>query len=306
MLLGSETSLLRMSHVLLGKIVGRYGLGMKVQSRRSGDAGSRLGHDTGLKWKFPHLRSYCYGAEQRLYPHCSSWMYPHHLHQPCCPFRDESKPMFKWRTFINLDLVISWIQKIKTKYPCKSKASGVNLSPQIDVALLQDFSAWVCKAALLQFPLCCWKNTPWKQESLGMEWFSSVLWQFSVWFLSSWLSKAYFLNTVWKAVSFVDVTNRKVVCSTICRGHVKAFRHSFLVDLSSQPSPARQVNGPGGVEGQARPGSYWNGKPIQYARGAKPFSLMVFSSKAYTRETIPIFSMFPLWFLFFVTITRPE
>lgn len=80
--------------VLLGKIVRRYELGMEVQSQRSWDAGSRLGHDKGFKSIFPHLRSYCYGAEQRLYPHCSSWMYPHHLHQPCCPFRDQSKPMF--------------------------------------------------------------------------------------------------------------------------------------------------------------------------------------------------------------------
>lgn len=57
MLLGSETALLRMSHVLLGKIVGRYELGMEVQSRRSLDAGSRLGHDKGFKSIFPHLRS---------------------------------------------------------------------------------------------------------------------------------------------------------------------------------------------------------------------------------------------------------
>lgn len=56
----------------LGKIVGRYELGMEVQSRRSLDAESRLGHDKGFKSIFPHLRSYYYGAEQRLYPHCSS------------------------------------------------------------------------------------------------------------------------------------------------------------------------------------------------------------------------------------------
>lgn len=49
MLLGSETALLRMSHVLLGKIVGRYELGMEVQSHRSWDAASRLGHDRGFK-----------------------------------------------------------------------------------------------------------------------------------------------------------------------------------------------------------------------------------------------------------------
>lgn len=78
---------------------------------------------------------------------------------------------------------------------------------------------------------------------------------------------------------------------------MKAFRHSFLVDHSPQPSPAHQVNGPCGVEGQARPGSNWNGKPIHYAWGAKPFSLMVDSSKAYTRETIPLLSVFSLLFL---------
>lgn len=70
--------------------------------------------------------------------------------------------------------------------------------------------------------------------------------------------KLTFLNTVREAVSFVDVTKqkkkKKVACSTICRGHVKAFRHSLLVDHSSPPSPAHQVNGPGGVEGQACPG----------------------------------------------------
>lgn len=180
MLLGSETALLRMSHLLLGKIVGRYELGMEVQSCRSWDAGSRLGHDKGFKSIFPpHLRSYCYGAEQRLYPHCSSWMYPHHLHQPCCPFRDQSKPMFMWRTLFNLGLVISWIQK-KIKKPnipliqslqCQQVPTNRRgFAPKLLCMGLQG-----CTFAI---SLCCWKNTPWKQESLGMEWFSSVLWQF--------------------------------------------------------------------------------------------------------------------------------
>lgn len=48
MLLGSETALLRMSHVLLGKTVGGFELGVEVQSRRSRDAGSRLGHGKGV------------------------------------------------------------------------------------------------------------------------------------------------------------------------------------------------------------------------------------------------------------------
>lgn len=54
MLFGSETALLRMSHVLSGKIIGKYELGMKVQSCRSWDAESRLGHGKGFKWTAPH------------------------------------------------------------------------------------------------------------------------------------------------------------------------------------------------------------------------------------------------------------
>lgn len=45
MLLGSETALLRMSHVLLGEGGReRFELRMEAQSCRSRDAGSRLGH----------------------------------------------------------------------------------------------------------------------------------------------------------------------------------------------------------------------------------------------------------------------
>lgn len=201
MLLGSETALLRMSHVLLGMIVRRYELRMKVQSHRSWDAGSRLGHDMGFKSIFPHLRSYCYGAERRLYPHCFSWMYPHHSHQPRCPFRDQSKPMFMYRTLF----------KSRPGYQLNPKKTK-NQKPNIP--LIQSLRCqWVptnrrgfaqrllcmgLQGCTFAIPLCCWKNTPWKQESLGMEWFSSVLWHFYfiffVWFLSSWLSKAYFFE----------------------------------------------------------------------------------------------------------------
>lgn len=54
----------------------------------------------------------------------------------------------------------------------KSKASVVNNSQQMDVALLQDFSVWVCKAALLQFHYAAGKIHP---ENKSLEWFSSVL-----------------------------------------------------------------------------------------------------------------------------------
>lgn len=42
-------------------------------------------------------------------------------------------------------------------------------------------------------------------------------------------------------------------------------------------------------------------------REQKPFCLMVFSSKAYTGETITLLSVYNIqFFLFSVTITRPE
>lgn len=72
------------------------------------------------------------------------------------------------------------------------------------------------------------------------------------------------------------------------RGSFQAF---FSCRAEPTALPAHQVNGACGVEQQACPGSNWNGKPIHYAQRAKPFSLMVFSSKAYTRETIPILSL---------------
>lgn len=47
---------------------------------------------------------------------------------------------------------------IKRQISHRFKASGVKQSQQIDVALLKDFSVWVCKAALFAIPLCCWKK----------------------------------------------------------------------------------------------------------------------------------------------------
>lgn len=212
MLLGSETALLRMSHVLLGMIVRRYELRMKVQSHRSWDAGSRLGHDTGFKSMFPHLRSYCYRAEQRLYPHCFSWMYPHHSHQPRCPFRDQSKPMFMYRTLFKSRpgyQLNPKKTKIKSQISHWSKASDVNEPQQIDVALLQDFSAWVCKAALLQFHYAAGKIHPENKTLLVWNGFPVYCDIFFFFLSDSCLAgcpKLTFLNTVWEAVSFVDVT----------------------------------------------------------------------------------------------------
>lgn len=117
----------------------------------------------------PHLRSYRSGAEQRLYPHCSSWMYPNHLHQPCCPFRNQSKLMFVWIIlffFLSfyLDLVISLTQiskkpnVIQIQSFCRQQlpTNGRGFAPRLLCMGLQG-----CTFAI---PLCCWKNTPWKQE----------------------------------------------------------------------------------------------------------------------------------------------
>lgn len=61
-----ETALPRLPHVLLGKLGGGYELDMEALSR-SWDTGVDWGR-TGVQSIFPYLRSYCYGAERRLYP----------------------------------------------------------------------------------------------------------------------------------------------------------------------------------------------------------------------------------------------
>lgn len=177
MLLGSGTALLRMSHVLLGKIVGRYELGMEVQSRRRWDAGRRLGHDKGFKSIFPPsqkllLRSRATSVSALFFMNVSS---------PSAPAMLLFQRPEQTNVYVkNFFLISVWLsdeskkkkkkkkgEKTKTKSQIShwSKASSINKSQQIDVALLQDFSVWVCKAALFAIPLCCWKNTPWKQDS---------------------------------------------------------------------------------------------------------------------------------------------
>lgn len=64
---------------------------------------------------------------------------------------------------------------MKSQISHRSKASGVHQSPPIDVALLQDFSAWVRKAALLQFHYAAGKIHPENKSLLIWKWFSSVL-----------------------------------------------------------------------------------------------------------------------------------
>lgn len=115
--------------------------------------------------------------------------------------------------FLNLGLVISWIQKrqkIKSQISHWSKASDVNESQQIDVALLKDFSAWVCKAALLQFHYAAGKIHPENKSLLVWNGFPVYCDIFILFFLSdsclAGCPKLTFLNTVWEAVSFVDVT----------------------------------------------------------------------------------------------------
>lgn len=65
---------------------------------------------------------------------------------------------------------------------------------QWDVALLQNFSVWVRKAALLQFLYAAGKIHPENKSLLVWNGFPVYCDNFFVWFLSSWLSKAYFFK----------------------------------------------------------------------------------------------------------------
>lgn len=107
MLHGSETALLRMSHVLLGKIVGRNELGMKVQSRRSWDAESRLGHDKGVQINIsPYqkllLRSRVTSVSALFFMNVSSPSAPAML-----PFQRPEQTNVYVKTHFKLGLVIS-------------------------------------------------------------------------------------------------------------------------------------------------------------------------------------------------------
>lgn len=156
-----------MSHVLLGKIVGKYELGMKVQSCRSwGAERSRLGHGKGFKWILPPPP-----ISEVIVPEPSNVCIRTVLHECILTICTSHAALSETRAnrclcetsfcfAFYLDLVISWTQKSKNQISFKSKASVINESQQMDVALLQDFSVWVCKAALLQFRYAAGKIHP--------------------------------------------------------------------------------------------------------------------------------------------------
>lgn len=159
MLLGNETALLRMSHVLLGKIVGGYELGMEALSR-SWDAGVDWVMTKGFKSIFPPsqkllLRSWATSVSALFFMNVCSPSAPAML-----PFQRPEQTNTYVKYPLNLGLVISWIQKSKAKYPTIQSLQCQLQSQQIDVALLQDFSVWVCKAALLQFHYAAGKIHP--------------------------------------------------------------------------------------------------------------------------------------------------
>lgn len=173
-----------------GKAVGRFEQGLEARSCRSRDAGSRLGHgERGFKSissspiseVFFSSSSSCfdiYRAEKRLYPHCSSWMYPHHLHQPCCPLRDRSKPMSMWCALLIDRLGDQPNPEIKSQISQWSKASGVHQSRQDTRGFAPRLLCMGSQGCtFLQFHYAAgkkktlWKKQKTKQESLGMEWF---------------------------------------------------------------------------------------------------------------------------------------
>lgn len=177
MLLASETALLRMSHVLLGKIVGRYELGMEVQSRRSWDAGSRLGHDKGFKSIFPPsqkllLRSRATSVSALFFHECILTI--------CTSHAALSETRANQCLCKVLFLIFVWLS-VESKNQKPNIPLIQSLRCQLVPTNRRGFAPRLLCMGLqgctFAIPLCCWKNTPWKQESLGMEWFSSVLWQ---------------------------------------------------------------------------------------------------------------------------------
>lgn len=154
-------------------------------SRGIWDAGSRLGYDKGFKSIFPHfIRSgtVCY--------ECILTIGSSHVALQ----ETRAKWWLKNRGLVNL------APKISSQKCDWSKAPpffvNVTLPPNLkqNEHRLCSKSLWVCKAALLLLHYAAGKTPhsphPPQKRSFGMEWFPNVLWQFFVWFLSSWLSKA--------------------------------------------------------------------------------------------------------------------
>lgn len=178
MLLGSETALLRMSHVLLGKIVGRYELGMEVQSRRSWDAGSRLGHDKGVQINISPISEVIVTEPSNV---CIRTVLHECILTICTSHAALSETRANQCLCEVLFLILVWLS-VESKNQKPNIPLIQSLRCQLVPTNRRGFAPrLLCMGSLgctFAIPLCCWKNTPWKQESLGMEWFSSVLWQF--------------------------------------------------------------------------------------------------------------------------------
>lgn len=158
MLLGNETALLRVSHVLLGKIVGGYELGMEALSCRSWDAGVDWVMTRGSNQYFPisevivrEPSNVCIRTvlHECILTICTSHAALSETRANQCLCRAPFESWFGYR--MN--------PKNKAKYPM-IQSLQYQLAPTLDVALLQDFSVWVRKAALLQFHYAAGKINP--------------------------------------------------------------------------------------------------------------------------------------------------
>lgn len=135
----------------------------------------------------------------------------------------------------SIDKILVWLQILKNQKPNIPLFIEMIQCPLVPANRRGFAPRLLCmglQGCTFAITLCCWKNMKTRVCWYGMifQCFVTIF----VWFLSSWLSKAYFKYSG-NTVSYVDVTNRKVVCSTICRGHVKAFRHSFLLIIAHSP-----------------------------------------------------------------------
>lgn len=147
-----------MSHVLLGKTAGRHELGMEVQSRRSCDAGSRLGQGVQINISPSQkllLRSRATSVSALFFMNVSSPSAPATL-----PFqRPEQTSVYVKYPFLipvwfsveskNQKPNIPVIQSLQFQ---KAPTNRRGFAPRLLCLGLQG-----CTFAI---PLCCWKNIP--------------------------------------------------------------------------------------------------------------------------------------------------
>lgn len=160
MLLGSETALLRTSHVLLGKIVGRYEPGMKVQSCRSWDAGSRLGHDNGVQTNISPsqkllLRRRATSVSALFFMNVSSPICTSHA---ALPETRANQCLCKAPFLILVWLLVESKNQKPNITPIQSRRC--QLVPTNRRSFAPGLLCMGLQGCTFAIPLCCWINTP--------------------------------------------------------------------------------------------------------------------------------------------------